>query len=64
VTVQLGPGYTNEHYDAMRPVNLLYDEVRQCRETGYDVDEVVREPNRTDPADRAAVLELVDRSLE
>lgn len=61
MTVDLGPGYTSEHYDAMRPVNLLSDEVRQRRETGYDVDEVVREANRTDPADRQAVLDLVDR---
>ncbi|HEY3562282.1 MAG TPA: ADP-ribosylglycohydrolase family protein [Kribbella sp.] len=59
--VQLGLGYSSQFHDAMRPVNLLYDEVRQRRETGYDVDDVVVEANRTDPGDRDAVLELVDR---
>ncbi|MGW7684081.1 ADP-ribosylglycohydrolase family protein [Kribbella sp. NPDC054772] len=59
--VELGPGYSSQFHDAMRPVNLLYDEVRQRRETGYDVDALVTEANRTDPNDREAVLDLVDR---
>ena len=59
--MELGPGYSSGHYDAMRPADLLYAEVRQRRETGYDVDEVIREANRTDPEDRAAVLDLIDR---
>ncbi|MFF0342700.1 ADP-ribosylglycohydrolase family protein [Kribbella sp. NPDC004875] len=59
--VELGPGYSSQFHDAMRPVNLLYDEVRQRRETGYDVDSLVTEANRTDPNDREAVLDLVDR---
>ncbi|WP_344234727.1 ADP-ribosylglycohydrolase family protein [Kribbella hippodromi] len=59
--VELDPAYTGGYFDAMRPVDLLADEVRQRRETGYDVDAVVREANRIDPADSSAVLELVDR---
>jgi ADP-ribosylglycohydrolase len=59
--VELRPEYSSEHYDAMQPVNLLHDEVRQRRETGYDVDALVHDANQTDPADRAAVLDLVDR---
>ncbi|MEU8227365.1 ADP-ribosylglycohydrolase family protein [Kribbella sp. NPDC048915] len=62
--VQLGSGYASRRYDAMQPTDLLADEVRQRRETGYDVDEIVREANRTDPADRTAVLGLVDRMTQ
>ncbi|MGZ0153460.1 ADP-ribosylglycohydrolase family protein [Kribbella sp. WER1] len=57
----LGPGYSSHSFDALRPVDLLCDEVRQRRETGYDVDALVQEANRTDPGDRDAVLDLVDR---
>ncbi|WP_427892750.1 ADP-ribosylglycohydrolase family protein [Kribbella sp. GL6] len=53
--------YSSHAFDALRPVDLLADEVRQRRETGYDVDALVQEANRTDPADREAVLDLVDR---
>ena len=59
--VKLNPEYASEFHDALRPANLLHDEVQQRRETGFDVDELVREANRTDPADRTAVLDLVDR---
>ncbi|HZX07589.1 ADP-ribosylglycohydrolase family protein, partial [Kribbella sp.] len=58
---ELGPGYVSHTFDAMRPVDLLADEVRQRRQTGYDVDALVQEANRTDPGDRDAVLDLVDR---
>jgi ADP-ribosylglycohydrolase len=59
--VQLSPDYTSEFHDAQSPVNLLHDEVQQRRETGFDVDDLVAEANRTDPADRTAVLDIVDR---
>uniref|UniRef100_UPI00191BB17F ADP-ribosylglycohydrolase family protein n=1 Tax=Streptomyces antimycoticus TaxID=68175 RepID=UPI00191BB17F len=39
---------------------LLADEVAQRRETWYDVDDVVRAANVTDPEDRDALLTLVD----
>jgi ADP-ribosylglycohydrolase len=56
----LDPGYTGGHHDALIPRDLLAGEVDQRRESGYDVDDVVREANGTDPADRDAVLRLVD----
>jgi ADP-ribosylglycohydrolase len=59
--VELNPEYASEFYDALRPTNLIHDEVQQRRETGFDVDELVSEANRTDPADHAAVLDIVDR---
>jgi ADP-ribosylglycohydrolase len=56
----LDPGYTGGHHDALIPRDLLAGEVDQRRESGYDVDDVVREANGTDPVDRDAVLRLVD----
>lgn len=58
--VELAPAYRATEYDPLRPTDLLSDEVQQRRETGYDVDDVVRAANTTDPADREAVLALVD----
>jgi ADP-ribosylglycohydrolase len=60
-TVHLNPEYTSKFYDAFSATDLLHDEVEQRRETGYDVTELVREANQTDPTDRAAVLDIVDR---
>ncbi|MGW0735528.1 ADP-ribosylglycohydrolase family protein [Streptomyces sp. NPDC002851] len=57
---ELGMAYRNSTFDACLPKDLLADEVAQRRESGYDVDDVVRAANATDPEDRAAVLALVD----
>jgi ADP-ribosylglycohydrolase len=59
--VELNSDYQVKFFNALSPTNLLRDEVVQRRETGYDVDEFVAEANRTDPTDRAAVLDIVDR---
>ncbi len=58
--VDLVEQYRNSHHDALVPRDLLYDEVKQRRETGHDVDDVVERANRVDPDDAAAVLSLVD----
>jgi ADP-ribosylglycohydrolase len=47
-------------YNLQDPRVLLSNEIVQRRETGYDVDAVVTEANRTEPEDRTAVLSLVD----
>ncbi|MFJ2348239.1 ADP-ribosylglycohydrolase family protein [Streptomyces antimycoticus] len=52
--------YRHTATDACRPKDLLADEVAQRRETWYDVDDVVRAANVTDPEDRDALLTLVD----
>ncbi|WP_197677095.1 ADP-ribosylglycohydrolase family protein [Friedmanniella luteola] len=57
---ELGEAYRNSGFDALRPTDLLHDEVLQRRESGYDVDAVVEQANATDPDDREAVLALVD----
>lgn len=57
---ELAEAYRHSSFDACRPRDLLADEVAQRRETGYDVDDVVRTANGTDPGDREAVLTLVD----
>lgn len=58
--IELDEAYRNSGYDPLLPTNLLADEIAQRRESGYDVDDVVRAANTTDPEDRAAVLALVD----
>ncbi|WP_308295669.1 ADP-ribosylglycohydrolase family protein [Streptomyces odontomachi] len=58
--VGLAEAYRHSTFDACEPRDLLVDEVAQRRESGYDVDDVVRAANATDPEDRAAVLALVD----
>ena len=58
--VELAPAFQGEGYDPLDARNLLHDEVRQRRETGYDVDAIIVAANSTDPADRNAVLALVD----
>lgn len=57
---ELDAAYRRAGFDALVPTDLLADEVAQRRESGYDVDDVVRAANDTDPADREAVLALVD----
>lgn len=57
----LDPRFTPVENDPLRIVALLSDEVRQARETGFDVDDLVAQANRTDETDRVAVLALVDR---
>ncbi|WP_375431512.1 ADP-ribosylglycohydrolase family protein [uncultured Friedmanniella sp.] len=52
--------YLQYGYDPLNPRDLLHDEILQRQESGYDVDGVIGEANATDPADRAAVLALVD----
>jgi len=58
--VDLAEQYRNSQFDALVPRDLLHDEVKQRRETGYDVESVVEKANRLDPEDAAAVLSLVD----
>lgn len=67
VVVKLKPGrielsavYGTSGYDPLVPRDLLIDEIAQRRETGFDVDEIVIEANRTDPDDSEALLRLVD----
>ena len=57
---ELDDAYARGGYDALVPTDLLADEVAQRRESGYDVDDIVRAANSTDPGDRDAVLTLVD----
>lgn len=57
---ELVPAFQQSTYDPLRARDLLHDEVRQRRESGYDVDAVVQQANRTDPDDRQALLALVD----
>ncbi|GDY48654.1 ADP-ribosylglycohydrolase family protein [Streptomyces antimycoticus] len=59
-SVELDEAYRHTATDACRPKDLLADEVAQRRETWYDVDDVVRAANVTDPEDRDALLALVD----
>src|SRR3954466_11705130 len=59
--IELDEAYRNSTFDALLPKDLLADEVAQRRESGYDVDDVVRAANATDPEDHAAALALVDR---
>lgn len=47
-------------FDPLRPKDLLFDEILQRRESGYNVDEVVARAAGVDPEDREAVLSLVD----
>ena len=56
----LDAAYDVAQYDPLDARCLLFDEVKQRRETGYDVDALVVAANGTDPTDRQAVLALVD----
>ena len=56
----LSSAYDDAGYDPLNPRNLLGDEVRQRRETGFDVAALVAEANRIDPEDDRAVLALID----
>lgn len=58
--VELADVYGTSGYDPLVPRDLLIDEIAQRRETGFDVDEIVREANRTEPDDAPTLLRLVD----
>ncbi|WP_432131895.1 ADP-ribosylglycohydrolase family protein [Streptomyces tendae] len=62
--VELNDSYQDTDFDARLAVDLLVHEVAQRRESGYDVDDVVRAANAADPDDRATVLTLVDAMTE
>lgn len=62
--VELADAYRHSTYDARIPADLLADEIAQRRESGYHVDDVIAAANETDPADREAVLALVDGLAE
>ncbi|ROS48868.1 ADP-ribosylglycohydrolase family protein [Frigoribacterium sp. PhB24] len=47
-------------FDPLEAKDLLFDEILQRRESGYDVDDVVARAATIDPDDREAVLSLVD----
>jgi ADP-ribosylglycohydrolase len=59
-TPELIDAYRNFGYDPLSARDLLHDEILQRQETGYDVDDIIEQANRTDPEDRDAVLALVD----
>lgn len=61
---QLAAAYLDRTYDPLQVTDLLHDEVLQRRESGFDVDTVIERANATDPADRSAVLALVDGMAE
>lgn len=61
---QLPAEFVSVRANALNPIDLLVDEVQQRRETGYDVDEVVRDACHIDPNDRARVLALVDQMAD
>lgn len=63
-TPQLPAEFLTGWANALSPVDLLADEVQQRRETGFDVDPIVREAGRTDPNDRVRVLALVDQMAD
>ncbi|WP_297107981.1 ADP-ribosylglycohydrolase family protein [Tessaracoccus sp.] len=58
--LELAEAYQNSRFDALRPADLVADEIQQLRETGHDVEGFVRSANDTDPGDRGALLTLVD----
>ena len=58
--IQLADQYRPSEYDPLNAQDLLHDEIRQRRETGYDVDAVVKRANEVDASDRTTVLALVD----
>jgi ADP-ribosylglycohydrolase len=60
----LHDAYGGEGFDPLNPRNLLADEVRQRRETGFDVSRLIAAANEIDPHDDARVLDLVDRADE
>ncbi len=62
--IELAGSYSRSGYDPLVAKDLLHDEVLQRRETGYDVDEVVRKANAVDPENRHAVLALVDEMAD
>ncbi|WP_411093608.1 ADP-ribosylglycohydrolase family protein [Streptomyces sp. 049-1] len=58
--VALNDMYQDTDFDARLAVDLLVHEVAQRRESGFDVDDIVRAANAADPGDRTTVLTLVD----
>lgn len=59
-TDDLDEAFRDSQYDALRPADLVHDEIAQLRESGYDADAFVVEANRLGVGDGAALLELVD----
>lgn len=59
-TDDLDDAFRDSHYDALRPADLVHDEIAQLRESGYDADPYVAEANRLGTGDGAALLALVD----
>jgi ADP-ribosylglycohydrolase len=62
--VELNDAYQGDGFDPLNPRDLLADEVRQRRETGFDVGLLIAAANEIDPYDDAEVLDLVDRADE
>ena len=60
-TTDIPEGFRTTSFDPLRPADLLFDEILQRRESGYDVDDVVRRAAHVDPDDREGVLALVDQ---
>lgn len=56
----LDPRFEPADHDPLILTALLSDEIVQRRESGYDVDEVVREANQLETDDRDGILALVD----
>lgn len=59
-TDDLDDAFRDSQYDALRPTDLVHDEIAQLRESGYDADPYVAEANRLGTGDGAALLALVD----
>ncbi|WGM20278.1 ADP-ribosylglycohydrolase family protein [Paenarthrobacter sp. OM7] len=54
------PHFPSTAFDPLSAWDLLRDEIRQRQETGYDVADVARRAETTDPHNREQVLLLVD----
>lgn len=52
--------FASSSFDPLIAGDLLFDEILQRRESGYDVDAIVARAATIDPDDREAVLALVD----
>lgn len=59
-TPELNAHFKPRDSDPLIVHSLLWDEVAQRRESGYDVDSFVDRANLLDPTDDAAILDLVD----
>ena len=61
---QLEARFTPPDHDPLILTSLLFDEVDQRRQTGYDVDEFVVAANRLRADDERGILEIVDDMAE